>query len=114
MVAQVKRLTKDWKFDVIAVGYPGTVLHDRPITEPHNLGAGWVGFNFRAAFRRPVRIINDAAMQALGGYRRGKMLFLGLGRGLDTALIVDGIRPHRFAPIRLDKKRGQDSPDKIV
>jgi len=91
MVTRVKRLTKDWKFDAISMGYPGPVLHHRPMAEPHNLGAGWVGFDFRAAFKRPVRIINDAAMQALGSYRRGKMLFLGLGTGLGTTLIVDGI-----------------------
>jgi polyphosphate glucokinase len=73
------------------MGYPGPVLHSRPVAEPHNLGPGWVGFKFSSAFRRPVRIVNDAAMQALGGYRRGKMLFLGLGTGLGSALIVDGI-----------------------
>jgi polyphosphate glucokinase len=91
MVAQVRKLTQDWPYDVVAMGYPGPVLHHRPVTEPHNLGRGWVGFKFSAAFRRPVRIVNDAAMQALGGYRRGKMLFLGFGTGLGSALIVDGI-----------------------
>ena len=91
MVAGVRKLTRDWPYDVVAMGYPGPVLHNRPVAEPHNLGPGWVGFNFSSAFRRPVRIVNDAAMQALGGYRRGKMLFLGLGTGLGSALIVDGI-----------------------
>jgi polyphosphate glucokinase len=91
MVAGVRKLVKDWKFDVISIGYPGPVLRNRPIAEPHNLGKGWVGFDFGAAFKRPVKIVNDAAMQALGSYKRGKMLFLGLGTGLGTAMIVDGI-----------------------
>ena len=91
MVARIKRLAHDWRYDVVAIGYPGPVMHDRVIAEPHNLGPGWVGFDFKRAFGRPVRIVNDAAMQALGSYRGGKMLFLGLGTGLGTALIVDGI-----------------------
>ena len=91
MVAGVKRLARGWKYDVVAIGYPGPVLRERPIAEPPNLGSGWVGFDYRRAFARPVRIINDAAMQALGAYRGGKMLFLGLGTGLGSAMIVDGI-----------------------
>ena len=91
MVAQVKRLVRDWRYDVVSIGYPGAVLHNRPVHEPHNLGPGWVGFNFQRAFRRPVRVINDAAMQALGSYRRGKMLFLGFGTGLGSTLVVGGI-----------------------
>src|SRR5207249_73496 len=91
MVTAVKRLTADWRYDVVSIGYPGPVLHGRPIAEPHNLGPGWVGFNFRKAFGCPVKIINDAAMQALGSYRGGRMLFLGLGTGLGSALIVDGV-----------------------
>src|SRR5947209_13800753 len=91
MVAGVKKLAQGWKYDVVSIGYPGPVLHDRPVTEPHNLGRGWVGFKFRSAFGRPVQIVNDAAMQALGSYKGGKMLFLGLGTGLGTALIVDGV-----------------------
>ena len=90
MVAGVTRLARGWKYDVIAMGYPGVVLHGRPVTEPHNLGAGWVHFGYAAAFGRPVKIVNDAAMQALGSYRGGKMLFLGLGTGLGSAMIVDG------------------------
>jgi polyphosphate glucokinase len=90
MVSGVKEITRDWKYDVVAIGYPGPVLGGRPAVEPHNLGRGWVGFNFRAAFRRPVKIINDAAMQALGGYRSGTLLFLGLGTGLGSALVVAG------------------------
>src|SRR2546426_1313791 len=91
MVTAVKRLTADWRYDVVSIGYPGPVLHGRPIAEPHNLGSGWVGFNFRKAFGCPVKIINDAAMQALGSYRGGRMLFLGLGTGLGSALIIDGV-----------------------
>jgi polyphosphate glucokinase len=91
MVAQVKRLARDWEYDVVSIGYPGAVLHNRPVHEPHNLGPGWVGFDFQRAFGRRVRVINDAAMQALGSYRRGKMLFLGFGTGLGSTLVVDGI-----------------------
>jgi polyphosphate glucokinase len=75
----------------VSIGFPGPVCHDRPVAEPFNLGKGWVGFDYQAAFKRPVKIINDAAMQALGSYRRGRMLFLGLGTGLGSAMIVDGL-----------------------
>jgi polyphosphate glucokinase len=91
MVSGVKRLTRDWKYDVVSIGYPGPVVHGRPIAEPRNLGRGWVAFDFRAAFGRPVKIVNDAAMQALGSYKGGKMLFLGLGTGFGSAMIVNGI-----------------------
>jgi len=91
MVAGVKKLARGLKYQVISMGYPGLVLHGRVVAEPHNLGRGWVHFDYRAALGRPVKIINDAAMQALGSYKGGKMLFLGLGTGLGSALIVDGI-----------------------
>jgi polyphosphate glucokinase len=91
MVSGVKKLAGDWKYDGISIGYPGAVVQGRPLLEPHNLGRGWVGFGFEAAFGRPVKLVNDAALQALGSYRGGKMLFLGLGTGLGTAMIVDGI-----------------------
>jgi polyphosphate glucokinase len=91
MVLRVKKLARDWKYDVVSIGYPGPVLNGRPIAEPYNLGRGWVGFDFAAAFGRPVNLVNDAAMQALGSYRGGKMLFLGLGTGLGSTMIVDGI-----------------------
>jgi len=91
MVAGVKRLARDWKYDVVSIGYPGVVLRNRIIAEPHNLGNGWVGFDFARAFGCPVRVLNDAAMQALGSYRHGKMLFLGLGTGLGSTVIADGI-----------------------
>jgi polyphosphate glucokinase len=97
MVKQVKSATTGWGFTHVAIGYPGPVIHGRPALEPHNLGAGWVGFDFDEAFGCPVRVVNDAAMQALGSYEGGRMLFLGLGTGLGSALIVDGV----LAPLEL-------------
>ena len=91
MVAGVRKLARGWKYDVVSIGYPGPVLRDHPVAEPHNLGKGWVGFDFEKAFGRPVRVVNDAAMQALGSYKRGKMLFLGLGTGLGSTLVVNRI-----------------------
>jgi polyphosphate glucokinase len=91
MVAGVKELAVDWKYDVMSIGYPGPVLNGRPVADPRNLGPGWVGFDYQAAFACPVKIFNDAAMQGLGSYKGGKMLFLGLGTGLGSTLIVDGI-----------------------
>jgi polyphosphate glucokinase len=91
MVSEVKELVADWPYDLVSIGVPGPVLGGRPIGEPHNLGRGWVGFDFARAFGCPVKVVNDAAMQALGSYRGGKMLFLGLGTGLGTAMIVEGI-----------------------
>ena len=90
MVARVKKLAVDWRYDLVSIGYPGPVLQGYPTAEPINLGHGWVGFDFTAAFERPVKVVNDAALQAMGSYEGGKMLFLGLGTGLGTALIVDG------------------------
>ena len=91
MVLGVQKIASDWRYDVVTIGYPGPVLHNRPVADPHNLGRGWLGFNFEAAFGHPVKLINDAAMQALGSYKGGKMLFLGLGTGLGSTMIVDGI-----------------------
>ncbi len=91
MVSNVLKITKGWRFDAVSIGYPGVVRRGRIVREPYNLGSGWIGFDFQAAFGRPVKTINDAAMQALGGYEGGKMLFLGLGTGLGSALIVDGV-----------------------
>lgn len=106
MVQQVQALTTDWQIDVITIGYPGVVVGGKPLHEPHNLGAGWVGFDFAAALGHPVKIINDAAMQALGNYHGGKLLFLGLGTGLGSAMIVDGlIEPMELA--HLPYKKGK-------
>jgi polyphosphate glucokinase len=91
MVAGVKELAMGWPYDVVSIGYPGPVHQNRPMAEPHNLAKGWMGFNFEMAFKCPVKVINDAAMQALGSYQGGKLLFLGLGTGLGSTLIVDGI-----------------------
>ncbi len=91
MVAGVKTVAGDWKYDVVSIGYPGPVLDGRPVVEPRNLGSGWVAFDYQAAFGCPVKVVNDAAMQALGSYKGGKMLFLGLGTGLGTTFVVDGI-----------------------
>lgn len=91
MVSKVKRLTADWSYDVVSIGYPGLVVRNRVVAEPHNLGRGWTDFDFAKAFGCPVKIVNDAAMQALGSYQGGKMLFLGLGTGLGAAMIVDGV-----------------------
>ena len=87
----VKLGTKDWEYGLVSIGYPGVVIHGRPVHEPHNLDVGWVGFNFGKAFGCPTKVINDAAMQARGSYKGARMLFLGLGAGLGSAMIVDGI-----------------------
>jgi len=89
MVSKVRKLVTDWKYDLISIGYPGPVLRNRPIAEPWNLGKGWIGFNFEAAFKHPVKVVNDAVMQAMGSYKHGKMLFLGLGTGLGSAMVLD-------------------------
>lgn len=89
LVEEAKRVTKDWDYDAVSIGYPGRVGHDGPVAEPGNLGDGWIGFDFDKAFGKPVRVVNDAALQALGAYDGGRMLFLGLGTGLGSALIAD-------------------------
>ncbi len=91
VVSEVKRITMGWQYDVVAIGYPGVVREGRPAAEPNNLGGGWVGYDFTRAFGRPIRMTNDAAIQALGGYCGGRMLFLGLGTGLGSALIIDSM-----------------------
>ena len=110
MVRLVKKATADWKYDCISLGYPGPIINGHPLREPHNLGRGWVGFNFQRAFGCPVKIINDAAMQALGSYKGRRMLFLGLGTGLGSAMIVDGIlQPMELA--HLGYKNGKSYED---
>lgn len=106
MVGRVRKLVGTWKYSGVSIGYPGPVVHGQPISGPHNLGRGWVGFNFQQAFGRPVKVINDAAMQALGSYAGGRMLFLGLGTGLGSALIVDGVlEPMELAHLAYKKGR---------
>jgi hypothetical protein len=109
MVRRVRKAVAGWRYDAVSIGYPGAVLHGKPVSEPHNLGSGWVGFNFRKAFGCPVRVINDAAMQALGGYKGGCMLFLGLGTGLGSALIIDGVlEPMELAHLPYKKGRSYE------
>ena len=109
MVAGVKKLARGWKYDAVSIGYPGMVIHGRPVAEPRNLGRGWVGFDYRAAFGKPVKVINDAAMQALGSYKGGKMLFLGLGTGLGSTVIADGlVEPMELAHLPYRKRTYED------
>jgi polyphosphate glucokinase len=91
MTKDVLTATKGWEYDCISIGYPGPVVHDRPLVEPHNLAPGWIDFSYQKAFGKPLRFINDAAMQALGGYKSGRMLFLGIGTGLGSAMIFDSV-----------------------
>lgn len=120
MVEQVKDATAGWKYDCVSIGYPGPVVDDRPLAEPHNLAAGWIDFPYEKAFGKPLRFINDAAMQALGGYRGGKMLFLGVGTGLGSAMIFDGlVVPLELAHLPYRKGRtyeeylGKDGLDRL-
>jgi polyphosphate glucokinase len=109
MVAGVETAAAGWKYDVVSMGYPGPVLRGKPLADPVNLGKGWVGFDFESAFHCPVKIINDAAMQALGSYHGGRMLFLGLGTGLGSALVVDGIlEPMELAHLPYKKATFED------
>jgi polyphosphate glucokinase len=132
MVAGVKKLARGWKYDRVSIGYPGVVKHNQPVTEPFNLAPGWVKFDYAAAFGCPVKIINDAALQALGSYRGGELLFLGLGTGLGTTLVADGVvvpmelahLPYRKATyedyvgvhalIRLGKKKWRAQVEDVV
>jgi predicted NBD/HSP70 family sugar kinase len=112
MVRSIRTAVASWQFSVVSIGYPGAVVHGKPVMEPRNLGRGWVGFNYQKAFGCPVRLINDAAMQALGSYRGGRMLFLGLGTGLGSALIIDGVlEPMELA--HLPYKKGRTYEDYV-
>lgn len=112
MVAAVKDMTADWAYDAVSLGYPGQVVHNMPAHDPVNLGPGWIGFDYAGAFGKPVRIINDAAMQALGSYEGGRMLFLGVGTGLGSAMIVDGeLEPMELG--HLPYKKGRTYEDYI-
>ena len=109
MVTRVKKLASHWNYDVASIGYPGPVLRNRPVAEPHNLGRGWIGFDFEAAFGCPVKLINDAAMQALGSYKGGRMLFLGLGTGLGSTMVVDGLlEPMELGHLPYKRKTYED------
>jgi len=106
MIAAVRTATADWQYDAVSIGYPGPVTRNKPHNEPHNLGPGWVNYSYQKAFTVPVRIINDAAMQALGGYRGGRMLFIGLGTGLGAALVVEGhLQPLELAHLPYRKEK---------
>jgi len=112
MVTAVRKAAAGWKYTAVSIGYPGPVLHEEPVTEPHNLGSGWVRFDYKKAFGCPVKLVNDAAMQALGSYEGGRMLFLGLGTGLGSALIVDGVlEPMELA--HLPFKKGMTYEDYV-
>ncbi|MDQ0474271.1 ROK family protein [Labrys wisconsinensis] len=112
MVAAVRGLAQGLAFNVVSIGYPGPVLHNRPLAEPANLGKGWVGFDYAKAFGAPVKIVNDALMQAVGSYRDGRMLFLGLGTGLGAAMIADGVAlPMELA--HLPYKKGRSYEDYV-
>jgi len=109
MVAAVRKATADWKYSAVSIGYPGPVVDGKPVSEPHNLGPGWVGFDFAKAFGCPVKVINDAALQALGSYEGGRMLFLGLGTGLGSAMMVNGVlEPMELAHLPYGKATFED------
>lgn len=106
MVEGIKETTADWEYEVVSIGYPGPVIHGKILRDPKNLGKGWVGFDFAKALGRPVQLINDAAMQAMGSYEGGRMLFLGLGTGLGSAMIMDRVlEPMELAHLPYRKER---------
>lgn len=112
MCAAVLKLAEGLRYDVISIGYPGPVTHDKPLAEPHNLAPGWVGFDYAGTLGKPVKIVNDATMQALGSYDGGRMLFLGLGTGLGAAMLVDGVaQPMELA--HLPYKKGKTFEDYV-
>jgi polyphosphate glucokinase len=106
MAEEVKKAVAGRSYDCVSIGYPGPVVNGRPASEPHNLGAGWMRFDYAQAFGKPVRVVNDAAMQALGGYQGGRMLYLGLGTGLGSAFVGDGgLEPLELAHLPYRKNR---------
>ena len=112
MTASVLKAAENWKYDRIAIGYPGPVINDTPVLDPHNLGPGWVDFSYETSFGKPVRMLNDAAMQALGSYHGGRLLFLGLGTGLGSAMVIEGIvQPMELA--HLPYKKGRTYEDYV-
>jgi polyphosphate glucokinase len=112
MTDAVKKLAEGLSYDVISMGYPGPVTHNRPLTDPANLGKGWAGYDFAAQFGKPVKVVNDALMQAIGSYEGGRMLFIGLGTGLGAAMIVDNVaQPMELA--HLPYKKGKSFEDYV-
>src|SRR5579875_2826760 len=112
MVKAVREASKGWRYDRVSIGYPGVAVHNKPMHEPQNLGKGWVGFDYEKAFKKPLKLVNDAAMQALGSYEGGRMLFFGLGTGLGSAMVVDGIvQPMELA--HLPYKKGKTYEDYV-
>ena len=112
VVRKVRKLARDLPYQAVSIGYPGLVLHGRIAAEPYNLGQGWMGYDFEKAFGRPVRVINDATMQALGSYQGGRMLFLGLGTGLGATLILEGtVEPLEIG--HMPYKRGRTFEDYV-
>ncbi len=109
MVSDVLKLAEGWKFDVVSIGFPAPIHNNAPVAEPFNLGTGWVDFDYEKSFRCPVKMINDAAMQALGSYKGGKMLFLGLGTGLGSAVVTDeALLPLELGHLPFKKKTFED------
>lgn len=109
MATGVQKAAEGWEYEVLSIGYPGPLFRGKPVAEPHNLAKGWVGFDFDAAFGKPLKIVNDAAMQALGSYEGGRMLFLGLGTGLGSAMVIDGIlEPMELAHLPYRKATYED------
>ena len=109
MVSGVKQLAGEWKYDAVSIGYPGLIHRGRIVSEPHNLAPRWVGFNFEAAFGCPVKLMNDAALQALGSYKGGTLLLVGLGTGLGSALVVEGtVVPMELAHLSYRKRTYED------
>jgi predicted NBD/HSP70 family sugar kinase len=109
MIDGERSLSKGWNYDAVSIGYPGAVLRGRPIAEPYELGGGWVGCDFTAGLGAPVRLVNDAAMQAVGSYEGGEMLFLGLGTGLGSTMIVDGfVEPMEIGHLPFKNKTYED------
>ncbi|PBC21847.1 ROK family protein [Mesorhizobium sp. WSM4307] len=106
MIDKVKKLAEGLSYDVISMGYPGPVRHNKPVLDPKNLGKGWAGFDFDAQFGKPVKVVNDALMQAIGSYEGGRMLFLGLGTGLGAAMVFDNVgQPMELAHLPYRKGR---------
>jgi polyphosphate glucokinase len=113
LAEKVQEAAKGWQYEVVSIGWPGPVVDGKPFREPKNLGSGWVGFDFTAAFGRPVKLVNDAAMQALGSYEGGRMLFLGLGTGLGATLVLDSKTLVPLEVAHLPYRKGRTFEDHV-